>query len=116
MRESLDTTSPGGLVFHVFASIAEFERDVIRERTMAGREAARARGRKGRRKPVIDEKKIALASRLMIDREVPIGQVCEAVGYPVRRSIGTLSLMVRSGSTRFDPTQRAFPTWRCFLS
>jgi DNA invertase Pin-like site-specific DNA recombinase len=58
LRESLDTTTPGGkLVFHVFASIAEFERDVIRERTMAGLEAARARGRKGGRKPVMDEKR-----------------------------------------------------------
>lgn len=81
LRESLDTTSPGGrLVFHVFASIAEFERDVIRERTMAGLEAARARGRKGGRKPVMDERKIALASRLMGDREVSIPQVCEAMG------------------------------------
>jgi DNA invertase Pin-like site-specific DNA recombinase len=57
LRESLDTTTPGGkLVFHVFASIAEFERDVIRERTMAGLEAAREGGRKGGRKPVMDEK------------------------------------------------------------
>jgi DNA invertase Pin-like site-specific DNA recombinase len=81
LRESLDTTTPGGkLVFHVFASIAEFERDVIRERTMAGLEAARARGRKGGRKPVMDAKKLALASRLMKDRETPIGEVCEAVG------------------------------------
>ena len=47
MRESLDTTSSGGrLVFHVFASIAEFERDVIRGRTVAGLEAARATVRK----------------------------------------------------------------------
>jgi DNA invertase Pin-like site-specific DNA recombinase len=81
LRESLDTTTPGGkLVFHVFASIAEFERDVIRERTMAGLEAARARGRKGGRKPVMDAKKIALASRLLRDRETPIAEVCEAVG------------------------------------
>ena len=81
LRESLDTTSPGGrLVFHVFASIAEFERDVIRERTMAGLEAARARGRKGGRRPTMDEKKIALAARLMSDREVPIAEVCGAVG------------------------------------
>lgn len=51
MRESLDTTTPGGkLVFHVFEAVAEFERDVIRERTMAGLEAARTRGRKGGRK------------------------------------------------------------------
>jgi DNA invertase Pin-like site-specific DNA recombinase len=81
LRESLDTTTPGGkLVFHVFASIAEFERDVIRERTMAGLEAARARGRKGGRKPMMNEKKLALASKLMKDRETPIGEVCEAVG------------------------------------
>ncbi len=81
LRESLDTRTPGGkLVFHVFASIAEFERDVIRERTMAGLEAARARGRRGGRKPIMDEKRIALASRLMADREVAISEVCEAVG------------------------------------
>ena len=67
-------------MFHVFASIAEFEKDLIRERTMAGLEVARARERKGGRKPVMDEKKIALASKLMRDKEVPIGQVCKAVG------------------------------------
>lgn len=81
LRESLDTTTPGGkLVFHVFGSVAEFERDIIRERTMAGLEAARARGRKGGRKPVMDPKKIALASKLMRDRETPVSEVCEAVG------------------------------------
>ncbi len=81
LTESLDTISSGGrLVFHVFASIAEFERDVIRERTMAGLEAARARGRKGGRKPVMNEKKRTLASRLISDKKVPIAQVCEAVG------------------------------------
>ncbi|MDP9438524.1 MAG: recombinase family protein [Actinomycetota bacterium] len=81
LMESLDTTTPGGkLMFHVFASIAEFERDVIRERTFAGLEAARARGRKGGRKPAMDERKVALASRLMRDRDTPISEVCEAVG------------------------------------
>lgn len=81
LRESLDTTTPGGkLVFHVFGSVAEFERDIICERTMAGLEAARARGRKGGRKPVMDRKKLALASRLMKDRETPVSEVCEAVG------------------------------------
>jgi DNA invertase Pin-like site-specific DNA recombinase len=48
LTEAIDTTTPGGrLVFHVFAALAEFERSVIRERTTAGLEAARARGRKG---------------------------------------------------------------------
>ena len=46
--EAIDTTSPGGkLVFHIFTALAEFERNLIRERTRAGLEAARARGRKG---------------------------------------------------------------------
>lgn len=81
LRESLDTSTPGGkLVFHVFGSIAEFERDVIRERTMAGLEAARARGRNGGRPRAMDERKLALASRLMKDRETPVSEVCEIVG------------------------------------
>jgi DNA invertase Pin-like site-specific DNA recombinase len=81
LRENLDTTTPGGkLVFHVFASVAEFERDLIRERTMAGLEAARARGRKGGRKRAMDAKKIALASKLLKDGETPVSDVCEAVG------------------------------------
>lgn len=81
LRESLDTSTPGGkLVFHVFASMAEFERDVIRERTMAGLEAARTRGRKVGRKPAMNERKIALASKLMNDRDTSISEVCEAVG------------------------------------
>lgn len=81
LRESIDTTTPGGkLVFHVFWAVAEFERDLILERTTAGLEAAKARGRRGGRKPAMDECKIALASRLMRDRETPISEVCEAVG------------------------------------
>ena len=80
MRESIDTTTPGGkLVFHVFGAVAEFERDLILERTMAGLEAGRARGRKGGRKPAMDEKKIALASKLTRDRGMPISEVCDAV-------------------------------------
>jgi DNA invertase Pin-like site-specific DNA recombinase len=73
LRESLDTTTPGGkLIFHVFGAVAEFERDLIRERTMAGLEAARARGRKGGRKRSMDAKKVALASKLLKDRETPV--------------------------------------------
>ena len=81
LRESIDTTTPGGkLVFHVFGAVAEFGRDLILERTTAGLEAARARGRRGGRKPAMDEGKIALASRLMRDRETTVAEVCEAVG------------------------------------
>lgn len=81
LREKIDTTMPGGkFVIHVFGTVAEFERDLILERTMAGLEAARARGRKGGRKPTMDAKKISLASKLMRDRETPISEVREAVG------------------------------------
>ena len=81
LREFLDTTTPGGkLVFHVFEAVAEFERDIIRERTMEGLEAARARGRKGGRKPIMDEKKLALASAMLKNREIPVREVCAAVG------------------------------------
>jgi DNA invertase Pin-like site-specific DNA recombinase len=101
LRESLDSTTPGGkLIFHVFASIAEFERDIIRERTIAGLEAARARGRKGGRKRAMDQKKVALASAMLKDHSNSVTDVCEALG--VSRS--TLYRYVRPDGT---PTGRA---------
>lgn len=81
LQEALDTTTPGGrLVFHIFASLAEFERDLIRERTMAGLRAARARGRKGGRKAKMDDRKIALARKLMADPEYSVAEICETLG------------------------------------
>ena len=81
LTEGVDTTSSTGkLVFHVFGALAEFERDLIRERTMAGLASARARGRKGGRPRAMDEEKIRVASRLMNDPEVSVAEVCRAVG------------------------------------
>ena len=81
LTEGVDTTSPTGkLVFHVFGALAEFERDLIRERTMAGLASARARGRKGGRPRAMDEEKVRVASRLMKDPEVSVAEVCRAVG------------------------------------
>jgi DNA invertase Pin-like site-specific DNA recombinase len=58
LQESINTTTSGGrLVFHIFGALAEFERNLIRERTRAGLAAARARGRKGGRPRALDEKK-----------------------------------------------------------
>jgi DNA invertase Pin-like site-specific DNA recombinase len=103
LRESIDTTTPGGkLVFHVFGAVAEFERDLILERTMAGLEAARARGRNGGRPPKLDARKLALASRLMRDRETPISEVCEAVGV----SRATLYRHLRPDGTPREPEGR----------
>jgi hypothetical protein len=65
LQESIGTTTPGGrLVFHVFAALAEFERDLIRERTHAGLAAARARGRRGGRPSVMTADKVAAARQM----------------------------------------------------
>jgi len=80
LQEAIDTTTPGGrLVFHVFASLAEFERDLIRERTQAGLSAARARGRMGGRPTVLTPAK-AKQARKMIAEGTPIVEVATVVG------------------------------------
>lgn len=62
LTEQIDTTTASGrLIFHLFASLGQFERDLNRERTQAGLKAAEARGRKGGRKQVLTEAKLALA-------------------------------------------------------
>ncbi len=66
LQESIDTTTPGGrLTFHIFASLAEFERDLISERTRAGLDAARARGRLGGRRTVMTPLKLAAAREML---------------------------------------------------
>lgn len=69
LTEGFDTTTPGGkLIFHVFGALAEFERELLRERTMAGLAAARARGRMGGRKRKMTAKDITMAKTLMADK------------------------------------------------
>ncbi len=81
LRESLDTTTPGGkLVFHVFGAVAEFERDLILERTMAGLEAAKARGRHGGRPRALDRGKAKLARRLKDEGEHSVEEICSMLG------------------------------------
>jgi DNA invertase Pin-like site-specific DNA recombinase len=66
LTESIDTTTPGGrLIFHVFGALAQFERDLIGERTRAGLDAAAARGRQGGRKPVVTGDKLRRARALV---------------------------------------------------
>src|SRR5262249_57781235 len=68
------------LIFHIFASLAEFERDLIRERTNAGLTAARARGRKGGRPKGVDEKKRKAALALKRDPNYTVKEICDIVG------------------------------------
>jgi DNA invertase Pin-like site-specific DNA recombinase len=66
LTEAIATTTPGGrLIFHIFGALGQFERDLIRERTRAGLDAAVARGRRGGRKPVVTEEKLRRAKTLI---------------------------------------------------
>ena len=81
LTESIDTgTSGGKLIFSIFGAIAEFERNLIRERTQAGLAAARVRGRLGGRPNKLDDKKVALARKLYASKEHSILEICQAVG------------------------------------
>ena len=81
LTESLDTTTPGGrLVFHVFGALAEFERAVIRERTTAGLEAARARGRLGGRPAALKPDDLAAARAMLRDPTITVSRIAERLG------------------------------------
>src|SRR3954447_8032608 len=81
ITENIDTTTSGGkLIFHIFGALAEFERDIIRERTNAGLEAARSRGKKGGRPPALSPEKIKLARRLYADKDTSVSEICTMLG------------------------------------
>jgi DNA invertase Pin-like site-specific DNA recombinase len=81
LTEAIDTTSPGGkLVFHIFASLAEFERDIIRERTKAGLAAARARGKVGGRPPALAPADLTAAKALLRDATITVEEAARRVG------------------------------------
>ena len=97
LQESIDTTTSGGrLIFHIFGALAEFERNLIRERTQAGLQAARARGRKGGRPKTLDKKKTQLLYKLYDEKQHSISELCDMLGisktalygYLKRRNLG----------------------------
>src|SRR2546428_10992728 len=83
IQENIDTTTSGGkLIFHIFGALAEFERDIIRERTNPGLQAARARGRLGGRpkaKMLDTPKKVTLAQSLYDDKTNTIDEICKTL-------------------------------------
>lgn len=94
LTESIDTATPGGkLIFHMAGAFAEFERDLIRERTRAGLAAARARGRKGGRKRKLKNGKLILAQKLFDDKTNSIDHICETLNI----SRSTLYRYIREG-------------------
>jgi DNA invertase Pin-like site-specific DNA recombinase len=77
----IDTTTAGGkLVFGIFAALAEFERELISERTKAGLASARARGRKGGRKPKMTKPKLRMAQAAMANRDTKVSELCDELG------------------------------------
>lgn len=81
LKDGIDTTtSTGKLMFHIIGAIAEFERDLIRERTRAGLQAARARGRKGGPKVKATPEKLRQITAMLKDPEIAVGEACKAVG------------------------------------
>jgi DNA invertase Pin-like site-specific DNA recombinase len=96
----IDTTTPTGrLVFGIFATLAEFERDLIHERTMAGLAAARARGRAGGRPRVMTKQKVKAAMALMADRDNAARDVAHQLGV----SLSTLYAYV---DAKGEPRER----------
>jgi DNA invertase Pin-like site-specific DNA recombinase len=78
LQEAIDTTTPGGkLVFHVFAALAEFERDLVRERTSAGLAAARARGR---RPSVMTTHKVRVAQQMYRSGQYTVAAIATTLG------------------------------------
>lgn len=80
LTEAIDTTTPGGrLTYHLFGSLAEFERSVLRERTRAGLQAARQRGRRGGRPKLLTAEKFD-AARNLLNAGTPAREVAAALG------------------------------------
>ena len=81
LHESIDTVSSSGkLVFHLFGALAEFERNLIRERTQAGLQAARARGRMGGRPKALNQTKRNLVVTLYDEKHHSVSQICQMMG------------------------------------
>lgn len=81
LRENIDTSSPiGKLFFHIIGALAEFEREIIRERTRAGLASARARGNLGGRTSIMDDQKIKMVQSLMKDRTNKVKDICKILG------------------------------------
>ena len=81
MTEKIETVSPAGrLIFHVFAALAEVERNLIRERTMAGLSAARARGRTGGRPSKLSVKEIKTIRGLLKSADMPVAEIAARFG------------------------------------
>ena len=85
LEQNIDTSKAGGrLIFHIFAAFAQFERDLIRERTLAGLNAARARGRKGGRPKILSDSKADTAFKMYDSNNYSISEICQNLNIKQR--------------------------------
>jgi DNA invertase Pin-like site-specific DNA recombinase len=97
LTENIDTTTSGGkLIFHIFGALAEFERNLIRERTQAGLLAARARGRKGGRPKALRDRRLSMAQALYNNKQNSIAEICQTL----KISKATLYRSIKTGERR----------------
>jgi DNA invertase Pin-like site-specific DNA recombinase len=81
LQENIDTTTSGGkLIFHIFGSLAEFEREIIRERTNAGLRSARTRGRVGGRPKTLSTKEVQMLRNMAADKSFTVSDICKTLG------------------------------------
>ena len=117
LTESMDTTTCSGkLIFHIFGALAEFERNLIRERTKPGLAAARARGRLGGRKPALSPNQQEVAVRLYHEKERTVEEICRIMGISkptlysyIRKAEGTSTENVKRGFEENDEEVKAKP-------
>ena len=111
LTEGIETETSGGrLVFHLFACLAEFEREVIRERTQAGLAAARSRGRRGGRPALMDEKKTALARRMHADPANTATDIARAIGVSRATLYRSLKSRIKPDSASSIPSETPCPS------
>jgi DNA invertase Pin-like site-specific DNA recombinase len=107
LTDGIDTSTPAGrFFFHMMAALAEMERDLIRERTTAGLAAARARGRKGGRKPKLDEAKLD-AARKLLTAGTPAVDVAKTLGVgraTLYRRLGGQPIQAEGEVTAVEPS------------
>jgi len=81
LQENIDTTTSGGkLVFHIFGALAEFEREIIRERTQAGLASARSRGKVGGRPKALTPKEVQILRNMAADKSLSVSDICKTLG------------------------------------
>jgi DNA invertase Pin-like site-specific DNA recombinase len=81
LQENIDTTTSGGkLVFHIFGALAEFEREIIRERTNAGLASARSRGRAGGRPKTLTPRQVQILRNMAADTSLTVADICQTLG------------------------------------